>query len=68
VVEPYFVEALYYDGFRYGRSDDKYMVQCEVYAKNKLGIKDWVFAKVWYEFDGTEFVVTAIVIDGDRYK
>lgn len=67
-VEPYFIDALYFDGFRYGRSDDTYMVQCEVYAKNKLGIKDWIFAKVWYEFDGSEFVVTAIVVDGVRYK
>jgi hypothetical protein len=67
-VEPYFVNALYYDGFRYGRSDDAYMVQCEVYAQNKLGVKDWIFAKVWYEFDGTEFVVTAVVVDGNRYK
>ena len=68
VLEPYFINALYYDGWRYGRSDDNYAVQCEVYAKNRLGIKDWIFAKVYYEYDGTEFVVTAIVIDGERYK
>ena len=68
VLEPYFINALYYDGWRYGRSDENYMVQCEVYAKNRLGIKDWIFAKVWYKYDGKEFVVTAIVIDGIRYK
>ena len=67
-IEPYFVNALWYDGFRYGRSDDNYMVQCEVYAQNRLGVKDWIFAKVWYEYDGTDFVVTGIVIDGVRYK
>ena len=68
VIDRYFINALWYDGFRYGRSDDTYAVQCEVYASNRLGIKDWVFAKVWYEYDGTDFVVTAIVIDGVRYK
>lgn len=67
-IEPYFKNALYFDGFRYGRSDDKYMVQCEVYAQNGFGVKDWIFAKVWYEFDGTKFGITAIVIDGVRYK
>lgn len=50
------------------RSDDDYMVQCEVYASNKLGIKDWVRAKVWYEYNGETYDVTGIMIDGERYK
>lgn len=67
-LDEYFVNALYYDAWGYAREDNNYMVQCEVYANNRLGIKDWIFAKVWYEYDGTEYVVTAVVIDGVRYK
>lgn len=68
VLDRYFVNALWYDAWGVGRSDDQYMVRCEVYAKNKLGIEDWVFAKVWYEYDGSEYNITAVVIDGVRYK
>lgn len=68
VLSSYFVNALWYDAWGVARSDDQYMVQCEVYAQNKLGIKDWVVAKVWYEYDGSEYNVTAVVIDGKRYK
>ena len=68
VLERYFVNSLWYDAWGVARSDDKYMVQCEVYAQNKIGAKDWVVAKVWYEYDGSEYNVTAVVIDGKRYE
>lgn len=68
VLEGYFVNSLWYDAWGVARSDDQYMVRCEVYAQNKLGVKDWVIAKVWYEYDGSDYIVTAVVIDGTRYK
>ena len=68
VLDPYFINALWYDGFSFGRSDDVYAVRCEVYARNRLGVEEWVPAKVWYEYNGADFVVTRIVIDGVRYK
>ena len=68
VLDAYFISAQWYDAWGVARSDDEYMVQCDVYAKNKLGIADWVRAKVWYEYDGSEYIVTAVVIDGQRYK
>lgn len=67
-LDGYFVNALYYDGFGYGREDNNYMVQCQVEAKNRLGTKDWVYAKVWYEWKDDGFVVTGVVIDGQQYK
>lgn len=67
-LDEYFIEALYYDAWGFARSDNEYMVQCEVQAKNKLGVKDWRKAKVWFESDGENYNVTAVVIDGVRYK
>lgn len=67
-LDSYFIEAIYYDAWGVARSDDDYMVQCEVQAKNKLGVKDWIKAKVWYHFDGKNYNVTGVVIDGERYK
>lgn len=68
VLDGYFVNALYYDAWGFARSDDNYMVQCEVKASNKLGVKDWIKAKVWFEYDGENYNVTGVVIDGVRYK
>ena len=68
LLEPYFVKALWFSDFAFGRSDNNYMVRCEVYAQNRLGVKDTVTAFVYYEYDGSDFVVTAISIDGVRYK
>ena len=67
-LDGYFIEALYYDAWGFARSDDSYMTQCEVQAKNKLGAKDWIKAKVWFEYDGENYNITGIVIDGIRYK
>ncbi len=68
VLDMYFVDARYYDGWGVGRSDDNYMVRCEVDAANRLGIKDWVVAKVWYEDKGDEnFEVVGVQIDGVQY-
>lgn len=69
VLDRYFVSAKYYDGWGIGRADEKYMVQCEVYASNALKMKSWVPAKVWYEDQGNgEFVVTGVQIDGTQYE
>lgn len=67
-LDEYFIEALYYDAWGFARSDNEYMTQCEVQAKNKLGVKDWIKAKVWFEYDGENYNVTGVVIDGVRYK
>lgn len=67
-LDNYFINALYYDGWGVARSDDDYMVQCEVYASNKLGVKDWIKAKVWYVYNGETYAVTGIMINGERYK
>lgn len=67
-LDSYFVNALYYDAWGVSRSDNSYMIRCEVYANNKLGIKDWIKAKVWFEYDGDNYNVTGVVIDGVRYK
>lgn len=67
-LDGYFTEALYYDAWGVARRDNEYMVQCEVQAKNKLGVKGWVKAKVWFEYDGENYNVTGVVIDGVRYK
>lgn len=67
-LDVYFINANYYDAWGVARSDDDYMTQCEVYATNKLGIKDWIKAKVWFKYDGKNYNVTAVVIDGVRYK
>lgn len=64
----YFFDALWYDAWGVARSDNNYMTQCEVYANNRLGVKDWVRAKVWFEYDGENYNVTGVVIDGVRYK
>lgn len=68
LLDGYFVNAQWYDAWGVGRSDDQYMVRCEVLAKNKLGIEDWIFATVWYEYDGSEYNVTNVQIDGVMYK
>nr|DAQ36353.1 MAG TPA: hypothetical protein [Caudoviricetes sp.] len=69
VLDQYFVNARYYDGWGIGRADENYMVQCEVYASNALKMKDWVPAKVWYEDQGNgEFIVTGVQIDGTQYE
>lgn len=69
VLDRYFVSAKYYDAWGIGREDEKYMVQCEVYASNALKMKSWVPAKVWYEDQGNgEFVVTGVQIDGTQYE
>ena len=67
-LDGYFTDALYYDAWGVARSDNEYMTQCEVQAKNKLGVKDWIKAKVWFEYDGENYNVTGVVIDGVRYK
>ena len=67
-LDKYFVNARYYDAFGYARSDDDYMVKCQVYASNKLEDKDWIFAKVWFDMDGDGFKVTAVQIDGKQYR
>ena len=68
LLEPYFVKALRFSEFAFGRSDNNYVVRCKVYAENRMGFKDTVMAFVYYEYDGTKFNVTAISIDGVRYK
>lgn len=68
VLDSYFIKAIWYSNFAYGRSDDNYVVRCDVYAENRMGFKDTVRAFVYYEFDGEKFVVTAVSIDGIRYK
>ena len=68
ILEPYFVKAKRFSNFAYGRSDDNYVVRCEVYAENRMGVKDTIMAFVYYEYNGNEFKVTAISIDGVRYK
>lgn len=67
-LDQYFVKASYYDAFGYAREDDNYMVQCQAYASNRLGMKEWVSAKVWFEDQNGEFEVVGIVIDGQRYQ
>ena len=67
-LDGYFTNAKYYDAWGMGRQDDDYMVQCEVYAANKLGVSDWIKAKVWFKYDGENYNVTGVVIDGVRYK
>lgn len=68
ILDSYFVKAIWYSNFAYGRSDDNYVVRCDVYCENRMGFKDTVKAFVYYEYDGENFVVTAISIDGIRYK
>ena len=69
VLDQYFVSAKYYDAWGIGRSDDDYMVQCEVYASNALKIKEWVDARVWYTDKGNgTFEVTGVQIDGVQYE
>lgn len=68
VLDHYFVNAIWYSNFTYGRSDDNYVVRCEVYCENRMGVKDTVMAFVYYKYNGTDFEVTAISIDGVRYK
>ena len=68
ILDNYFVKAIWYSNFSCGRSDDNYVVRCDVYAENRMGFKDTVPAYVYYEYDGTDFKVTAISIDGVRYK
>lgn len=67
-LDGYFTNAIYYDAWGMGRQDDDYMVQCEVYATNKLGVSNWIKAKVWFKYDGENYNVTGVVIDGVRYK
>lgn len=67
VLDDYFKYTPYYDAWGFAREDDMYMVQCEAYAKNGLGIKDWVPVKVWYQKVNGEYEVVAVQIDGVRY-
>lgn len=68
LLDRYFYNSKYYDAWGIGRSDDKYMVQCEVYSSNAFDVNNWVFAKVWYtdNGDGT-FSVDGVQIDGVQY-
>ena len=66
-LDKYFVNARYYDAFGYARQDNDYMVQCQVYASNAIGAKDWIYAKVWFTADGDDFMVVGVQIDGKQY-
>lgn len=68
VLDRYFKYTPYYDAWAVGREDDNYATQCQAYAKNGFGQKDWVYAKVWYHYENGEFVVTAVSIDGVQYE
>lgn len=67
VLDGYFIDASYYDAWGIGRSDDDYMMQCQAYARNGLGVRDWVFAKVWYHYENEEYEVVGVSIDGVLY-
>lgn len=67
VLDSYFKYTPYYDAWGFAREDDMYMAQCEAYAKNGLGDKDWVLAKVWYKKVNGEYDVVAVQIDGVKY-
>lgn len=69
-VDVYLVNSsfAYYDAWAVARADDKYMIQGEVYARNKIGVKKWIPFKVWFNYIDGEFVVEAIKIDGQRVK
>ena len=68
VLDKYFVNARYYDAWGVGRSDNMYMVQCQVYASNLIGTNDWIYAKVWYEQQSDDtFKVVGVQIDGQQY-
>lgn len=66
-LDKYFVNARYYDAFGYARRDNEYMVQCQVYASNAIGAKDWIFAKVWFTSADDSFKVVGVQIDGKQY-
>lgn len=68
VLDKYFKHTPYYDAWGMARSDDNYMVQCEAYASNDLGVKKYVQARVWYSFSGDEYIVTGVSIDGVQYE
>lgn len=68
VLDNYFKYAPYYDAWGFARQDNNYMVQCEAYAKNDFGAKDWVRAKVWYEKSNDTYNVTGVEIDGTQYE
>lgn len=68
VLDKYFKHAPYYDAWGMARSDDDYMVQCEAYASNDLGVKKYVPARVWYTKSGEEYIVTGVSIDGVQYE
>ncbi len=67
-LDEYFIDADYYDGWGYAREDDSFMVQCQAYAANRLGAKDWISCKVWFEHVGEEYNIVGVVIDGARYE
>lgn len=68
ILDNYCIEAFEYDKWVVNRSNDEYMVQCEVYALSKRGSKNWVTAKVWYTDKGSRFEETAVKVNGIRYK
>lgn len=58
--------SAYYDAWAVARSDDKYMIQGEVQAKNALGVKDWLPFKVWFDNTDGNYDVEGITINGNR--
>ncbi len=67
-LDKYFTNLPYYDGWRYGRSDENYMLQREAYAKNDLGMKKWIYCNVWFVEINGEFEITGISVDGVQYE
>ena len=67
-LDKYFKHTPYYDAWGFARSDDDYMVQCEAYAKNDLGMSKYVTCRVWYTKDGDNYNVTGVSIDGTQYE
>lgn len=57
-----------YDGWGVGRSDDKYKIIGKVNAKNGFGVKSQISFSVWFIKKDNNFVVDAVVIDGNRFK
>jgi hypothetical protein len=68
LLDQYFVNAIWYSNFIVARSDNDYLVRCDVYCENRMGVKDTVTAFVYYNYNGVTFEITAITIDGIRYK